>query len=200
MAKNNQNADKVLRIECEAKENVPFEQFRDLQGELKTLSEPDFNKLKESLLEFGFSFPIFCWKNKNIKWIIDAHQRLKVIKHLKEVEGYKIPNLPTAYIFAKNKKEAETKLLILNSQYGKTTQESVAKYIEEREIDVKEYGNLFEIPNYNIDTENTNRKIVKFEAKIKSKFEVIIECESEKEQEKIYNELKKDFKVRKSNH
>lgn len=196
MAKNNQESLKVLRIECEAKENVPFEQFRDLQGDLKTLSEPDFNKLKESLLKFGFSFPIFCWKNKNVKWIIDAHQRLKVIKHLKEKEGYKIPPLPTAYIFAKDKKEAETKLLILNSQYGKTTQESVAKYIEEREIDTKEYGKLFEIPNYSFDTENTNRKIVKFETNIKSVFEVIIECKNENEQEKIYNELNKKYKCR----
>jgi len=117
-----------------------------LQGNLKSLSETNKEKLKKSIIEEGFSFPIFCWQDKDIKYIMDAHQRLKVIPEL-ESEGYTIPKLPTDFIEARNKKHAIKKLLLLNSNYGTMTSDSLNDLLTFENIEIKDYSDLLEIPN-----------------------------------------------------
>jgi hypothetical protein len=38
--------DKVIKIACEAKENIPLDDFNSLQGNLKEMHEDNFEKLK----------------------------------------------------------------------------------------------------------------------------------------------------------
>jgi len=87
--------DRIIEIKCESNNYAPLDAFNELQGNLKDLNELNFNKLKLSILNYGFVAPLFVWKdNKNKLWILDAHQRCRVLKHLRDVDGYDIPNLP----------------------------------------------------------------------------------------------------------
>ena len=58
-----------------------IENIKDLQGNLKDLSETDFNKLDKSIQDFGFFIPFFVWiDNKGDKWTVDGHQRKRYIE------------------------------------------------------------------------------------------------------------------------
>ena len=127
--------DKVIKIECTGTENLDIDSLTELQGNLKDLSKENYERLKKSILKYGFSFPMFVWKDKKKNFIIDAHQRKKVLEKLKE-EGYIIPDIPSVFINAKNKKEAKEKLLQLNSNYGKITQDGLYEFINEPEFEL----------------------------------------------------------------
>jgi len=126
--------EKVL-IKCEGKDEVGLDELTDLQGNFKILTEINFNKLRNSLLKYGFSFPFFVYKEKNIKYVLDGHQRTNVLKKMRE-QGFEIPEkFPCIYVEAKNIKEARQKLLMLNSQFGEITEDGLSNFFTEYELD-----------------------------------------------------------------
>ena len=60
-----------IKITCDGSEYFDIDDFCELQGELKSLSEDSYNRLKKSILEFGFSFPVFYSLIDDKKYIID---------------------------------------------------------------------------------------------------------------------------------
>ncbi len=122
---------KTINIACRAANTLPLEKLTVIQGDLKSLSDSNSQKLKNSILKYGFSAPIFVWESgiKRPKYnILDGTQRTLVLKMLQE-EGYKIPQLPVVYIQAKNKKEAMEKLLHITSQYGEFEREGLDLFL-----------------------------------------------------------------------
>jgi hypothetical protein len=146
--------EKVIRITCKGATEVPLDELHDLQGNLKDLSVENYHKLKQSILEYGFSFPVFMWvDSEGKKWVIDAHQRSRMLKKLRDEEGYTIPNLPADIIEADDKIQAKEKLLLLNSRYGRMTEEGLNEFIhqEDSPIDLPNIELLLELPDINID-------------------------------------------------
>lgn len=143
--------EKRIEIKCSGTKNIRLETFKELQGNLKELSKANYEKLKASILKYGFSFPVFCYKQKETHWILDAHQRVKTLKLLQE-EGYYIPDLPTVFIEAKDKREAKEKLLQLNSNYGKFTDEGLYEFMNEPnfEIDVN-FLKEIDLPDFDLE-------------------------------------------------
>jgi len=127
--------EKKIETKCTGIKNIRLETFKELQGNLKELSKANYEKLKASILKYGFSFPVFCYKQKDTHYILDAHQRIKTLKLLQE-EGYYIPDLPTVFIEAKDKREAKEKLLQLNSNYGKITDEGLYEFMNEPNFEI----------------------------------------------------------------
>ena len=123
----------------------------EFQGELKTISDDELEKLKKSILKYGFSFPIFVWKSK----VLDGHQRLKAVRQLIE-QGYKIKNnkLPVVRIEAKNEKEAAEKLLLINSRYAKIDEGGFQVFSSEFDINLDEMVPLLELPEIVLDFES----------------------------------------------
>jgi ParB-like chromosome segregation protein Spo0J len=111
---------KEIKIKCKVADGMALDELYEFQGELKTISDDELDKLKKSIVKYGFSFPIFVWKSK----VLDGHQRLKAVKQLVS-DGYKIKGntLPVVRIEAKDEKEAAEKLLLINSRYAKIDQE-----------------------------------------------------------------------------
>lgn len=89
---------------------APYTEFVDLQGDLKTLPSENLGKLKKSIVTYGVRFPAFIWLSEGKKYIVDAHQRMKVLAVL-EAEGYNVPEVPYTTIHATNKKEGAELLL-----------------------------------------------------------------------------------------
>lgn len=113
---------------------VPF------QGELKDLSEKNYNKLLASFNKHGFFVPIFIWQNGKDNWCLDGHGRLRVLNKEKiefDNTGYEIP---VHLIQAEDITDAKEKLLKITSQYQQITYEGLQNYIDEAElVDVEIY-------------------------------------------------------------
>ena len=137
-------AKKVIKITCKGSGVIPLDQLQNFQGNLKTLDKSALEKLKRSLIKYGFSFPVFVWGNE----ILDGHQRIFAAKALIE-SGYTIGKIPVVEIEAKNKKEAGEKLLILNSEYGKKTNEGILSFLDDFEV-IPDLD-ILEIPSIDFD-------------------------------------------------
>ena len=122
------NDDMTIRVTCQANSTIGLDEIHRLQGDLKSLSEENFDKLKKSILKYGISFPIFLWRQNGAARILDGTQRDIVLKRMRE-EGYKIPLLPVDWIEAKDEKEAKEKILLISSQYGKMTEDSLYQFV-----------------------------------------------------------------------
>ena len=118
---------KVIEVKCKGAGVLDIAQIVDFQGNLKRRGIEDIEKLKTSILKYGFSFPFFIWVNNGINYCFDGHGRLMALKELRK-EGYSVPELPVVYVEAKDEDEAKQKLLRLNSQYGQMTLESVLDF------------------------------------------------------------------------
>ena len=96
---------------------APYTDFVELQGDLKTLPSANAEKLRNSIIKYGIRFPAFIWLSDGEKYIVDAHQRMKIFAAL-EAKGFTVPEVPYTTIHATNKKEAAELLLQANSRYG----------------------------------------------------------------------------------
>ena len=127
----------TISIKCETKDTLELAELTELQGGLKERTDVDYDKIKLSIIKFGFSFPLFVWKSGKTNYLCDGHGRFATLCKMQK-DGYIIPPLPVVYIQCKNKAEAKQKLLRLNSQYGKMTKESVLEFAEDLEINFDE--------------------------------------------------------------
>lgn len=119
---------KTIQIKCETKESLNLAEMTEFQGGLKERTDIDYDKIKLSIIKFGFSFPFFVWKSGTKNYILDGHGRFATLCKMQK-DGYIIPDLPVVEVKAKNKTEAKEKLLRLNSAYGKMTKESVLEFV-----------------------------------------------------------------------
>lgn len=119
---------KKIKIACETKDSLEIAEMTEFQGGLKTRDDIDYDKIKLSIIKFGFSFPFFIWKDGNKNKLLDGHGRFATLCKMQK-DGYEIPALPVVYVEAKDEAEAKEKLLRLNSQYGHMTKESVLEFV-----------------------------------------------------------------------
>ena len=126
-----------IKISCQGADTLPLAEFKDFQGDLKTITPENLEKLKRSILKHGFTAPIFVWDNAGVKNILDGHQRLKALVDLQS-EGFHVPDLPVVYVYADNEKDAKEKLLYITSQYGKTEIDNVTDFAKGIDIDFSE--------------------------------------------------------------
>ena len=138
--------DKEIKITCKGSAYVPLDTLQNFQGNLKTLEKSALEKLKRSLLKYGFAFPVFTWG----KDILDGHQRIFALKELIK-SGHTIGNIPIAEIDADSKKEAGEKLLMLNSHYAKMTDDGLYEFLNDCDIDISDLAVDLELPDINLD-------------------------------------------------
>jgi hypothetical protein len=141
-------AGKVINVACKGSREVPRQELEAFQGNLVELRQENFEKLRRLIIAKGFRFPVFVWNNK----IIDGHQRLFVLKHLVEQEGYLFPHdVPVCDIDAKDEKEAKELVLIARSEYGDTTDEGLFEFLEVNKLSFDELKVNLELPGIEFD-------------------------------------------------
>lgn len=118
MLKNFNPTENKIKIQCEGSTSVLLEDLVDMQGELKSLTNENRDRLAVSILKLGFIAPIFVWLNPDgERKIMDGHQRVTTLTWLKS-KGWSIPKLPVAVIYAATENDAREKLIQITSQYG----------------------------------------------------------------------------------
>ena len=119
-----------IDVKCKSETFLPLNELTDFQGNLKFRTVTDMDNIAESIIEFGFSFPFFVWRNRETNYIIDGHGRLEALIGL-AAKGYEIPELPVVYVNAANRDEAKNLLLRVNSLYGQIDRDELLTLIEE---------------------------------------------------------------------
>lgn len=141
---------KEVQIKCKGSMTLELEQLTPFQGELKELSKANHDKLRKQIIELGFSEPICVWKNENKYYILNGHQRLRVLTEMKKAEGFKIPRLPVVEVEAETEHEAKKKVLALTSQFGNITGQGLFQFASEANIDLPTLED-FRFPEINLD-------------------------------------------------
>lgn len=111
---------KQIKVTCTAAGYVDPHKLKIIQGELKSLSKANYNKLRLSIEKHGHSFATHVWKNgEGELCVLDGTQRTRVT--LREVdEGrWSCPQVPVNYVTAKSFKDAVQKLIAGAGSYGK---------------------------------------------------------------------------------
>ena len=136
----------TIFVKCDNEKTLELAEMTELQGNLKQRTDIDYDKIKLSIIKYGFSFPFFVWNDGKKNYILDGHGRFETLCKMQK-DGYIIPPLPVVYIQCKDKKEAKQKLLRLNSTFGKLTKESVLEFAEDIDLNFDEIA----LPDNTID-------------------------------------------------
>lgn len=109
---------------------IDYRAVEPLQGNLKDLTQYNYNKLKTVLEKRGFTVPLFIWRYKDSSYLMDGHQRHRVMltEHMSDNGSHKVPYI---LIDGKNRKEAKAQLLEISSQFGTITQEGFDEFTDE---------------------------------------------------------------------
>lgn len=125
-----------------------------LQGMLKELHKEQYEKLKASMLEYGFNFPVFVWENPTTREIktVDGHQRLFTLEQMFK-EGYNVPEeVPVCYLKAANEDDAKRLILVASSRYGKMTDEGFAEFLHnfQDEVNFDRLKTVIDLPDIDL--------------------------------------------------
>lgn len=129
----------AIRINCEAKETLPFDSLEIFQGQLKKRNSEDYRKIKESILKHGFIAPFFVWCDAEHAWLLDGTGRAEALMQMK-AEGWAIPDMPVVYVHCRDAAEAKEILLKITSSYGKISSKGLEEFIAGLAIDFDSLG------------------------------------------------------------
>jgi hypothetical protein len=184
-------AGKTIRITCQGSAFAKLGDLVPLQGELKSLDAARYKKLKRALLDHGFSFPFFVWPDGGKLKLLDGHQRDRVLRGMK-AQGYHIPALPICTIEAKDEAEARKKILLLTSQYGAMTDDTLLQFLKESELDLDEVVDTVDLPQVDVD-KLLAKMIDDLQAPAavnnQPRYQVIVDCENQLDQIQIQQKI-----------
>ena len=192
-------------------EEVDLNDLCVIQGNLKDLTLPNYNKLKNSIIENGF-FDMPCvWQENRAIWIISGTHRIYALKKMR-LDGESVPDKITCvFIKAESRDHAKKLVLMASSQYAKVTEEGLDEFLNSFDVpdDIKSLDSLkdLELSSINLDkfekgyftefselddnTESNPQGDVDNSKQSDSnqKYVVRVELKTEEEQFKLFEEL-----------
>lgn len=122
--------DSTIQIDKMEVISVPMDELEPGQGELKTSTAADTERLYNRILAHGFKYPLFVWKRPRAKRyvILDGHQRYKALQYMLD-EGHIITTVPCVAVVAATEKLAKQEILALAGNYAKVTEEGLKSFL-----------------------------------------------------------------------
>ncbi len=120
-----------LKITCQTASSLPVDDFSYFQGDMKKLTDEEYDRLRLSILRLGFFAPVMVWIHDNKHLIIDGHQRVKAVRRMQKEEGLQVGNLPVVSVEAKDIDEAKRKVLAAASVYAEIDKDGLADFIRD---------------------------------------------------------------------
>lgn len=141
-----------MEIICNKRTDLSIDKLVEFQGNLKDLSTINYEKLEKQIKKNGFADPFKVWFDGTNYNVLDGHQRLRVLKKMKD-KGETIPKLPCDLIECKNKKQAKELVLAFTSQFGKITEEGLNEFINTNDLltDFPELITEIDLPDFDMD-------------------------------------------------
>lgn len=139
-----------VRTDIEGVIQVDVDELAPFQGDLKILSDENYERIKNSMVDLGYSFVVHAWKQSDQVHILDGHQRVKALKRMRE-NGIEVPKIQVVLVKAKDLREAKKKVLAGASQYGEMVPDGLAKFMKEFKIEVPDINLSFHFPEINME-------------------------------------------------
>ena len=141
---------KTIVIAAEGALAVPFQSLEPFQDNIKRIEKEQYEKLRKSIIEQGFSFAVHVWQHEGHNYIIDGHQRMFVLKHMHEVEGWEIPDIPITLVHADTFADAKRKVLAGASQYGRFDKQGLIEFAKINDIPFDLIVATFDFPDVDL--------------------------------------------------
>jgi len=139
-----------IQIKCKGAAEVPLKKLLAYQGNLKSLDQTNYEKLKNEIADQGFAAPVQVWKDGKDHWIIDGHQRVRTLGMMIE-NGFELKdNVPITYCYPDDEDQARRMLLSMASTYGKVEGQGLYEYVIEHGISVDELSTRFSFSDLNM--------------------------------------------------
>ena len=150
----------------------------------RTISKEKFEKLKNNIAKFPKMLELrpIVYNKKNI--VLGGNMRLKAIRELLTENKIKLKDSYFKKAESLTESEQQQFIVLDNQEFGDWDFDSLANLFNTDEL--LEWG--FDEKNLGID----DKQKKDLSDKLNSVYEVVISCVNEREQEKIYNELKKE--------
>jgi len=132
-------------IKSKGHEEISIHKLKPFQGNLKDLDKNNFELLRKSILTMGFTSPINVWVDGENHFVIDGHQRLRVLIELHN-QGVKVPNVPINIVEADTFEDAKKNVLYHASQFGKINSDGLYQYTIENKFDVDDLIQSYSLP------------------------------------------------------
>lgn len=148
--------------------------------------DPDYDKIKNSVDGFGYTDPLILNEHNGV--LISGHQRLKVLKE----KGY--THVDVSIVDIKDEMKEKSMNMAMNNIRGREDRQKLSDIFKQFDV----YDDLVALAGYE---EEEFEKIKNFEEDdvhdpeaggrgvLESKFEIVVECANEQEQNSLFNEL-----------
>ena len=107
-------------------------------SKLKKHSDLEIQRIRDSIIEDGFLFPIAIGKVGDKNYIIDGECTYNALQQLK-YEGYEIPEIPIYYVKC-NEETIKKMILIGTSTNHCVTEISLKEFVKGTDLNLKNYG------------------------------------------------------------
>jgi hypothetical protein len=120
--------------------------LKNIQGELKTLEDSQYKKLRSQIIQNGFSYVVHVWRNDGGELcVLDGNQRVEALRRM-QAEGVEVGMVPVLEVAAESEKEAFKKLLGGASQFGTPNKEYYEEFAKLSDLSLPEMADLSELP------------------------------------------------------
>jgi hypothetical protein len=102
-------------------------------NQLKASEKRNVGKLKNAILDQGFSFPLIIWSPEDgvsPNYVIDGAGRMAALTTL-EKDGHLIPEIPVVFVKAATKLEAKKLVAMASSQFGVADAHSFESFVQD---------------------------------------------------------------------
>ena len=127
-----------IRIKCTTGITMSLDEMNWFPSKLKKHSDLEIQRIRDSIIEDGFLFPIAIGKVGDKNYIIDGECTYNALQQLK-YEGYEIPEIPIYYVRC-NEKTIKKMILIGTSTNHCVTEISLKEFVKGTDLNLKNYG------------------------------------------------------------
>lgn len=139
-----------IKIKCKGSTTLHYRDLLAYQGNLKTMSTENYNRLRNNILNNGFAFAISVWLSPDGNKILDGHHRLYVIRKMVEEEGYSVGKLPVVEIQADSELHAKRLVLAGSSTYASIDKQGLYEWMSGMDMDIQELVEDYSLPELDV--------------------------------------------------
>lgn len=142
---------KNVRVNIRGVVNLRLSDLNAFQEDIKVLTDENYVRMKEEILQDGFSFsPHVFLDSEGKAWLLDGHQRRTCLERM-EKEGFQIPIIPCMEVEAESLEHARRLVLAAASQFGTFRVNKLAEFAKKTGLEPIKLTQRFALPSVKLE-------------------------------------------------